>query len=234
MSVAAAPSLCANPNRKLEIDLPQGRYLRLPVRTARFGRETDLVGAVRQYAQPHAAPGDVLFISEKAVAVTQGRAVPVSEIKVGLTARILWKCVAKVPHGIGLRSPTSMQCAVDECGAPRIWLAAVAGALGKAVGRKGDFYRVAGPGAATIDAAGTSPLQTDCVILGPKNPAEVAARILRETTLPCAIVDVNDIGGSWVLGASEGVDKALVEAALKDNPLGQGEEMTPMGLLRRG
>lgn len=126
-----------------------------------------------------------------------------------------------------------MQCAVDECGAPRIWLAAIAGALGKAVGRRGDFYRIAGPGAATIDAAGTSPLQTDCVILGPRDPAGAARHIHRATGLPCAIVDVNDIGGSWVLGASDGVDKALVEAALRDNPLGQGEELTPMGLLRR-
>jgi hypothetical protein len=48
-----------------------------------------------------------------------------------------------------------------------------------------------------------------------------------------AIVDVNDIGGSWVLGASNGIERNWVEAALKDNPLGQGTECTPMGLLRR-
>lgn len=236
MSVATVPSSTPfqpNPSRKLEIGLPQGSYLRLPIRTDLFTTETDLVAKVKEHAAPHAMAGDVLFISEKAVAVTQGRAVRTSELKIGLTARLLWRCVAKVPYGIGLRCPMSMQCAVNECGAPRIWLAAVVGALGKLVGRKGDFYRIAGPQAATIDAAGTSPLQMDCVILGPRDPEGVAREIHAKTGIECAIVDVNDIGGSWVLGASGGVDRAMVEAALKDNPLGQGSECTPMGLLRR-
>lgn len=238
MSVASAEQLLAhevraNPNRSLTITTTDGEFLRVPVKTPVLERHSNLLATVRDCALPKSRPGDVLFISEKAVAVTQGRAIPESELKIGLTARILWRCVGKVPYGIGLRRPSSMQCAVNECGAARIWLAAIVGALGKAVGRKGDFYRIAGPQAATIDAATTSPLQPDCVIMGPKDPDKVAAEIRRQTGLPCAIVDVNDIGGSWVLGCSLGVDAKLVERALKDNPLGQGSECTPMGLLRR-
>src|SRR5690606_8510349 len=120
-----------------------------------------------------------------------------------------------------------------ECGAARIWLAAAAGAIGKMLGRKGDFYRVAGPQAAMIDAATTSPLQPDCVPMGPKDPDQVCARITAETGLQAAIVDVNDVGGSWVVGCSNGVDRKLVEACLRDNPLGQGTECTPFGLLRK-
>jgi hypothetical protein len=223
----------ANPNRVLEREVSGVRYLRLPVSTPVLTRDDDIVEAVRSFALPLSQAGDIVFISEKAVAVTQGRAIPESEIRIGLTARILWRCVARVPYGIGLRRPSSMQCAVNECGAARIWLAAVVGALGKLVGRKGDFYRVAGPQAATIDAATTSPLQPDCVIMGPKDPDKVARRITEQTGLRAAIVDVNDVGGSWVLGASEGVNKRLVEDCLRDNPLGQGAECTPMGLLRR-
>jgi hypothetical protein len=222
-----------NPNRRLTISVAGVEYQRLPIRTPVLGRESDLIGTIRTFAVPYSKEGDVLFISEKAVAVTQGRAIPENELRIGLTARILWRFVGKVPYGIGLRRPSSMQCAVNECGAARIWLAAIVGALGKLVGRKGDFYRIAGPQAATIDAATTSPLQPDCVIMGPKDPEKVAARVLAETGLECAIVDVNDIGGSWVLGCSAGVDAKLVEACLKDNPLGQGTECTPMGLLRR-
>ncbi len=237
MSAAAAPASeafpAANPNRSLEIELPEGRYLRLPVRTPVLERSTSLEEVIVQCAVPLARKDDVLFISEKAVAVTQGRAIPENEIRIGLTARLLWRCVAKVPYGIGLRRPSSMQCAVNECGAPRIWIAAAAGALGKLLGRKGDFYRVAGPQAATIDAATTSPLQPDCVILGPKDPEGTAQRLSAYCSLAVAIVDVNDVGGSWVLGASPGVDRGLVERALTDNPLGQGTECTPMGLLRR-
>lgn len=223
-----------NPNRTLEINLPAyGCFARYPIKTPLITEDTNMVNTVRQCALPFYKEGDVLFISEKVVAVTQGRALLESEMKIGLTARLLWRCVAKVPYGIGLRRPSSMQCAVNECGAPRIWFAAIIGALSKLVGRKGDFYRIAGQQAATIDAATTSPLQPECVIMGPKDPDKVATTILQETGIPCAIVDVNDIGGSWVLGCSKDVDKKLVEAALKDNPLGQNDECTPMGLLRK-
>lgn len=223
----------ANPNRKLEIEVLGETYLRLPIRTPIVERETNLLELVKEHAVPLARPGDVLFISEKVVAITQGRAVRETELRIGLTARILWRFVARVPYGIGLRRPSSMQCAVNECGALRIWAAAVIGALGKLAGRKGDFYRVAGPQAATIDAASTSPLQPDCVIMGPENPEGVAEHLFAETSIACAIVDVNDIGGSWVLGSAGVEDNRIVEAALKDNPLGQNDECTPMGILRR-
>lgn len=223
----------ANPNRQLTISFYGDRFLRLPIRTPILTEKSDLIATIREFAGPRYRKGDILFISEKAVAVTQGRSIPESELKIGLTARILWRCVGKTPYGIGLRRPSSMQCAVNECGAARIWLAAFVGALGKMVGRKGDFYRVAGPQAAMIDAATTSPLQPECVCMGPKDPDKVVARILDELGIPAAIVDVNDIGGSWAIACSAGVDKALVEACLKDNPLGQGAECTPMGLLRR-
>jgi hypothetical protein len=69
--------------------------------------------------------------------------------------------------------------------------------------------------------------------MGPADPEGTASRLASATGIPVAIVDVNDIGGSWVLGASAGVDRKLVEDAIRDNPLGQGSECTPMGLLRR-
>ena len=222
----------ANPNRSLTIDVEGRVYLRIPLRTPILTQESNLLETCKTAVAGYQQAKDILFISEKAVAVTQGRAIPESELKIGLTARILWRCVAKVPYGIGLRRPSSMQCAVNECGAWRIWLAAIGGALGKLVGRKGDFYRIAGPQAAMIDAATTSPLQPECVIMGPKDPDKVASMLSRELGLPVAIVDVNDIGGSWVVGRSADLPVKLVQAALKDNPLGQGTECTPMGLLR--
>lgn len=224
-----------NPRRRLEIRVGGHTYLRLPVRTPVVTEADDIVEVIARYAGPLAQPGDILFVSEKVVAITQGRAIPVEEIRVSLLAKLLWPRVAKVPHGIGLRSPYSMQCAIDECGAPRILLAAVVGALTKLAGRKGDFYRVAGQQAAMIDAAGTAGLDAfkGSVIKGPKEPDCVAQKIADRMQIGAAVVDVNDIGGSWAVGVSRGVDRALVEAALKDNPLGQGAEQTPCGLLRK-
>ena len=46
-----------------------------------------------------------------------------------------------------------------------------------------------------------------------------------------AIIDANDIGVN-ILGTSPGVDAALVESLLRDNPLGQGAQQTPVALLR--
>jgi hypothetical protein len=223
-----------NPRRRLEIQVGARTYLRLPVHTPVITEADDIVEVVARHAGPLVCPGDVLFVSEKVVAITQGRAVPVEKIRVSLLARLLWPRVSKVEYGIGLRSPYSMQCAIDECGAPRILLAAVIGAVSKLLGRKGDFYRVAGKQAAMIDAAGTAGIDAfkGSVIKGPKEPDRVAQRIADRLHVGAAIVDVNDIGGSWAVGASRGVDRSLVEAALKDNPLGQGAEQTPCGILR--
>lgn len=207
-------------------------YLRVPVWTPRVTENDDIADIVETHSKDKRQPGDVIFVSEKVVAVTQGRAIPVAKIKVGLLARLLWRGVRKVPYGIGLRSPETMQCAIDECGHLRILLAAIVGAAGKLVGRRGDFYRIAGMQAATIDAAGTSPLQADCVILGPKDPDAVARRLRERTGHPAAVVDVNDIGGSWVLGSAGIDDPRRIEAILKDNPLGQKDEQTPFGLIR--
>ena len=207
-------------------------YRRIPVRTHIVTQADDIAELADRATRQERRPGDILFASEKVCAVTQGRAIPTSRIRVGLLARLLWRCVRKVPYGVGLRSPYSMQCAIDECGGARILAAAVIGGLTRALGRRGDFYRIAGMQAATIDAAGTSPLQPDCVILGPREPDAMARRIQQATGLPAAIVDVNDIGGSWVLGSAGVEDPRLIEDILRDNPLGQKDEQTPLGLIR--
>jgi len=208
-------------------------YDRHPIRTHCLKAGDDIAKVVEEYTRPHRQPGDWLAVSEKVVAVSQGRAVPESHIRVGWLARLLWRGVRKVPYGVGLRSPTSMQCAINECGALRILCAALVGFLGKVVGRRGDFYRIAGMQAATIDAAHTSPLQADCVILGPKEPGKVAEAIRRATGCEAAVMDVNDIGGSWVLGATDGVDRPLLERIMRDNPCGQKDEQTPVAIVRR-
>ena len=52
------------------------------------------------------------------------------------------------------------------------------------------------------------------------------------TGVACAIVDANDLHKAKVLGASRGVDRAAVEQALLDNPHGNGDEQTPIVVLK--
>ncbi len=216
------------------IDVAGRPVRRIPVYTGLITEKDDIVEVVQRTAGPLLEPQDIITVAESPVAVTQGRAIPIDRIRPGFWANLLWRFVKKVPYGIGLRSPWSMQCAIDEVGAPRIVRAAIAGGWGKLRGRSGDFYRVAGDAVAMIDAAHTSGVKEfyNCVIMGPKAPDEVAGRIAAATGRPTAIVDANDIFGCKVVGASAGLDRELVQNAMRDNPAGQGGEMTPIVILR--
>jgi hypothetical protein len=46
-----------------------------------------------------------------------------------------------------------------------------------------------------------------------------------------AIIDASDLTAT-VLGRSSGVDRELVATLMRDNPLGQGHEQTPVAVLR--
>jgi len=211
------------------------RFERIPVETRILTSADTMSEIIREYALQHIQPGDILSLSESPVAITQGRAIPVDTLKISPLANILWRFVTKVPYGIGLRAPASMQCAIDECGAPRIVLAALAGFVGKLIGIKGLFYKVAGMQAALIDAAETSvvPPYNHTVIKGPLHPEKVAQELSDEFGFPVAVMDINDIGGCWMIGASEGVSKHFMETVMKDNPQGQDDEMTPLCIIRR-
>ena len=118
-------------------------------------------------------PGDLLFVTEKIVAITQGRSYLVEDIKPRRLALFLSKFVVRTPYGIGLGMPETMEMALRECGTLRILFAAAVSAVTKLFGRKGDFYRIAGDKARAIDGptSGTIPPYNKAVVLGPGAPA---------------------------------------------------------------
>jgi asparagine synthase (glutamine-hydrolysing) len=246
---AAALRSVATPNgdRHLFMAGPDGRgvHARVPVATPLVGDgdDIDVVAAEALAACPvPLAGGDVVAISEKVVAVSQGRSLPAREVRPSGLASALSRFVARTPAGIGLGIPETMQLAIDEAGAGRIVVAAAAGALGRLAGRRGDFYRVAGHDVNAIDGptAGTLPPYDTHAKLPPRDPEGVAARLSRSLAgtvagaggVGVAVVDAND-RGVRVLGASAGVDRDLVAWLFGDNPLGQGREQTPIAILRR-
>lgn len=210
------------------------KYLRIPVKTHIITDKDNIEQVVEDYTSSIRRAGDIITISESVVAISQGRAIPTNKIKPRLLAKILWRFVRKVPYGIGLRNPYSMECAIKETGTLRILFAALVSAITKLFGRRGDFYRIAGKQAAMIDAPHTAGIKQfyECVIMGPKDPERVAQKIADKIKTPVAIVDVNDISGCWVVGASKDVDKKLIETALDDNPAGQGDACTPIIIIR--
>jgi F420-0:gamma-glutamyl ligase-like protein len=206
----------------------------MSVKTHIISNKDNIDDVIDKYTAPIRKSGDIITISESVVAMTQGRAVPTSQIKPRLLAKILWRFVRKVPYGIGLRNPYSMECAIRETGSARILLAAMVSAIMKLFKRRGDFYKIAGKQAAMIDAPHTAGLKEyyECVIMGPKDPEIVAQKLADKIKLPVAIVDVNDITGCWIVGASKDADIKLIEKALDDNPAGQGDACTPIIIIR--
>lgn len=227
-----------NPEKSLLIEVNGRRFNRYPIKTKLITPEDkNIAPIVEEYVQPHLKPGDIVFISEKAVAITQGRSYPLESIKASWLAIFLSRFVMKTPIGIGLGSPQTMQLAIEEVGIIRILAASFIGFMGKLVGIKGLFYRVAGHGARSIDGAvpyAIPPYNTH-VSKGPLHANEVAEAIAKKLTLSgvegVAIVDANDFGVN-ILGASKGVDKKLITEIIRDNPLGQSDEQTPIGIIR--
>jgi len=226
----------ANDGKALETSVDGTSYARIPLRTRVVMPDDDLDAIITEYAKDHVQAGDLLFVTEKIVAITQGRSYRLDEIQPRKLALFLSKYVTRTPYGIGLGMPETMEMALRECGTPRILFAAAVSAVTKAFGRRGDFYRIAGDKARAIDGPTkhTIPPYNQAVVLGPKNPREVAARVktLIGGTAEVAVVDINDIGGN-ILGSTLDKDgeRRLVKI-LKDNPLGQGLESTPLGIVR--
>lgn len=216
-----------------------GDYARAPIRTRLFVSGDSLdVGLRDALRDVELAPGDIIAISEKAVAICQGRSYPVGEVHARPLARALSKFVGRTASGIGLGIPATMELAIREAGEARILGATAAAAVTKPFGVKGVFYRVAGPGVRAIDGPtrGTIPPYDGHAKLGPEDPEGVARELAEELGadqlgIGVAIIDANDIGVN-VLGVSSDVDAAIVESLLRDNPLGQGAQQTPVALLR--
>jgi len=226
----------ANAGKALVVAVDGASYARIPIRTRVVMPGDVLADVIREYATGVVVPGDILFVTEKIVAITQGRSYLVEEIQPRRLARFLSRYVSRTPHGIGLGMPETMEMALRECGTPRILFAAAVSAVTKAFGRKGDFYRVAGDRARAIDGptSGTIPPYDKAVVLGPDRPREVAREVkdLLGGVAEVAVVDINDLGGNILGSTLDRAGEQRLTRILSDNPLGQGHQSTPLGVVR--
>jgi F420-0:gamma-glutamyl ligase len=229
MGVLDAP----NEDRALHAALNGVVYARHPVRTHLVTSTDDAVEVLTRYLGTRSEDVRLVAVSERMVAITQGRSYPIKDIRPGRLARLLERHVTRPGYGIGLGSAETMELAIREVGAPRILLAAAASAVTKPFGVHGVFYRVAGPQAKAIDGptSYTIPPYNQAATLGPRDPDGAALRLAAALEVPIAIIDANDAGCA-VLGASPGVDRRFVERLFADNPLGQAREQTPICLVR--
>jgi hypothetical protein len=223
-----------NPDRLLHATLDGTVYARHPVRTHLVTDADDALEVVRRYATPLPPDTVMVAVSERMVAITEGRSYPMTSIHPGRLARFLVRFVTRPGYGIGLGTAETMQLAISEVGAPRILLAAAVSGLTKPFGVHGLFYRIAGRQAAAIDGPTSYTIApyNQAATLGPKDPPRAARTISAGIGVPVAVIDANDAGCN-VLGLSAGVERRFVERLFADNPLGQAGEQTPICVVQR-
>lgn len=121
-------------------------------------------------------------------------------------------------------------------------LAAFTSVIGKLLGKKGWFYIIAGSKVRDIDGPDeyTIPPFNEYVVLAPENPNKIAKEISEYLGCQVAIVDINDLGQNvlgnsvkFIEGTKKGFTNKEIASLLKDNPLGQSCEQTPIGIMRK-
>ncbi len=210
-------------------ELPQG-IVAIPVRTALVRPGDDIVSSVARAVWSIARRGDVIAVSETAIAIAQGEFVVAEFVR---PSRIAYALSRRAGALATVNQPESLQLVIDRVGARRVLYAAAMHVLGRLRGKRGVFYEIMGEAITAIDGyTGTLPPYERAIVLAPREPDRVCEEVARACGVACAIVDANDLEKAKVLGASQGVDRATTEAALLGNPHGNGDEQTPIVVLK--
>lgn len=228
-------ALSPNPGKELVIKTSFGDFARYPVKTKLVENGDSIPDILDETAMPYIENGDMIFISEKIIAISQGRSFDIDDIHPSKLAKILSKFVYKSPYGIGLGMPETMQLALDDVGTARILLAAFCSAVTKPFGVRGVFYKVAGTGARAIDGPCdcTIPPYNHCAKLAPEKPDKVAAQLEKHTGCKVVIMDANDIGREILGRSDDSISIDMCKEIFADNPLGQGAQQTPVCIIRK-
>ena len=146
----------------------------IPVRTRLVEAGDDLPGIVAEAVAGIARPGDVVAVSETAVAIAQGRAIAAETIRPSRLAYFLSRRAGALAT---VNQPESLQLVIDEAGALKVVVAAGAHVAGRLAGQHGVFYRILGETISAIDGyTGTLPPFERTIVLGPEDPERAAPR----------------------------------------------------------
>ncbi len=210
-------------------ELPAG-IVAIPIRTGLVRPGDDVTAIVAQAVRGIARAGDVVAVSETAVAIAQGELVAAEHVR---PSRIAYALSRRAGALATVNQPESLQLVIDRVGARKVLYAAAMHVLGRLRGRRGVFYEIMGEAITAIDGyTGTLPPYERAIVLAPREPDRVSEEIAQRSGVACAVVDANDLEKAKVLGASARVERSIVERALLGNPHGNGDEQTPIVVLK--
>jgi hypothetical protein len=210
-------------------EVPPG-VVAIPVRTRLVKLGDDLATLVGEAVAGIARAGDVIAVSETAVAIAQGEFVPAEYVRPSKLAYALSRRAGALAT---VNQPESMQLVIDRVGTWRVVQATIAHIVGRLRGRRGAFYEVMGDAITAIDGyTGTMPPYERAIVFAPREPDAFSTAVFERSGVGCTVVDANDLQKAKVLGASRGVNRVAIERALLDNPHGNGDEQTPIVVLK--
>jgi F420-0:gamma-glutamyl ligase len=210
-------------------EIPDGLFA-IPVRTPLVRPGDDLVAIVGHAIRGIARAGDVIAVSESAVAIAQGELLAAEYVR---PSKLAFAISRRADPMATISQPESVQLVIDRVGSPRVVYATFMQLVARLFGRRGAFYRVMGDAVAAFDGyTGTMPPYERAIVFAPRDPDGFARSLEERIGISCAVVDANDLGKAKVLGRSSGVRDRSVEAALLENPHGNSDEQTPVVVLK--
>lgn len=226
----------ANEGKKVEININDEIYLRHAIKTDFIKQGESYLEIFKKYVSPIYQDGDIVSSSEKIIALCQNRIIKREDIKIGFWAKLLSKFASHPTTGVGVGETIKMQYAIDTVGLFRVIAASIASAITKLFGIKGVFYRIVGQEVSGLDGFYDHVWKEygDIGIQLPENPTKVCNEIKEQLGISCMIVDANDLGQE-ILGCSSDIQlsEQQLKELIKDNPSGQGKELTPLILIRK-
>lgn len=191
---------------------------------------------VEKYIRPFYQQGDVLSFGAKVMCMCVQSVRTRDQVKPGFWAKLLWRFAGINSTGVGMHEPYKLQLVIDIVGLPRVLLAAFLSAITRPFGVHGVFYKVCGKGVGGIDGfyfRSSFDVYHELALINPSNGPELCEKLSQETGIPVVLMDANDLQRDQ-LGKSSNMplSDAQLQDAMRDNPSGQGDELTPLILIR--
>jgi hypothetical protein len=217
------------PKEVFEIPI-NNKYKAFAIKTDLLGCFDDPVNTVIEYCKGIVEKNDILTIGESPLAIMQNRYISPQNLEYSLFSKAL--CYFFHPTS-SLATACGMQLLINRIGVTRITLALFVGFLFKLIGIKGIFYRLTGSESSLIDdISGTVTPYDKSIVMGPLYADLFCKEVSKYLNIDVAVVDVNDLGGVKVLASSNKKVNKILKRNLISNPAGNGDEKTPIVLIR--
>lgn len=226
----------ANEGKAVTIQADGKTYARHAIATHFVQVGESYIDLFEKYVKPIYQPGDILSVSEKVIALCQGRVVMEDQVKPGFWAKLLSRFVHQTSAGPGMGLPVKMQFAINHCGLGKVLWAAVCAGFDKLRGVHGTFYNMLDGEVRGLDGfyGRDIPEYEHMGVRIPSEPEKVCDEVYEKTGIVMMIVDANDLSVELLGKGAQLRDwsEEQLLALIADNPAGQDRQLTPFILIR--